>query len=82
MTRMEKTADSGKTTLIEVTDNGCGMTDEIKAHLFERFFTTKAGHGIGLGLLVAQKIIREHDGRISIESEAGKGTTVSVHLPA
>lgn len=82
MTRMEKTADSGKTTLIEVTDNGCGMTDEIKAHLFGRFFTTKAGHGIGLGLLVAQKIIREHDGRISIESEAGKGTTVSVHLPA
>jgi signal transduction histidine kinase len=81
-TKIEKAGDSGKTILIEVTDNGCGMTDEIKAHLFERFFTTKAGHGIGLGLLVAQKIIHEHDGEISIESEAGKGTTVSVQLPA
>ena len=81
-TKIETAADSGETILIEVIDNGCGMTDEVKAHLFQRFFTTKAGRGIGLGLLVTQKIIHDHDGEIFIESEDGKGTTVLVRLPA
>ncbi len=81
-TKIETAADSGEIILIEVTDNGCGMTDEIKSHLFHRFFTTKAGRGIGLGLLVTQKIIRDHGGEIFVESEFGKGTTVLVRLPA
>lgn len=81
-TRVEKDVDSGEIILIEVTDNGCGMTDEIKSHLFHKFFTTKAGRGIGLGLLVTQKIIRDHGGEVSVESEFGKGTTVLVRLPA
>ncbi len=81
-TKTETAADSGETILIEVTDNGCGMTDEVKAHLFHRFFTTKAGRGIGLGLLVTQKIIHDHDGEIFIKSEDGKGTAVLVRLPA
>lgn len=80
-TRAETDADSGEIIIIEVTDNGCGMTDEIKSHLFHKFFTTKAGRGIGLGLLVTQKIIRDHGGEISVESEFGKGTTVLVRLP-
>ena len=81
-TKTETAADSGEIILIEVTDNGCGMTDETKSHLFHRFFTTKAGRGIGLGLLVTQKIIRDHGGEIFVKSEFGKGTTVLVRLPA
>jgi len=81
-TKTETAADSGEIILIEVTDNGCGMTDEIKSHLFHRFFTTKAGRGIGLGLLITQKIIHDHGGEVFIESETGKGTTVLVRLPA
>ncbi len=81
-TKTETAADSGEIIFIEVTDNGCGMTDETKSHLFHRFFTTKAGRGIGLGLLVTQKIIRDHGGEIFVESEFGKGTTVLVRLPA
>jgi signal transduction histidine kinase len=80
-TRVEKDVDYGEIILIEVTDNGCGMADEIKSHLFHKFFTTKAGRGIGLGLLVTQKIIRDHGGEVSVESEFGKGTTVLVRLP-
>jgi signal transduction histidine kinase len=79
-TKMEMDADSGETVLFEVTDNGCGMSDEVKAQLFHRFFTTKAGRGIGLDLLVTQKIIHEHGGKISIDSKDGEGATFSVRL--
>jgi signal transduction histidine kinase len=79
-TKMEMDADSGETVLFEVTDNGCGMTDEVKAQLFHRFFTTKPGRGIGMDLLVTQKIIYEHGGEISIDSKAGDGATFSVRL--
>lgn len=74
-------ADHGKTIHITVMDNGCGMTDEVKGQLFQRFFTTKAGRGIGLGLLVTQKVVHEHGGEILLDSIAGQGTTVSVLLP-
>jgi len=79
-TRLEVDADSGESMLFEVTDNGCGMTDEVKEKLFTRFFSTKAGRGTGLGLLITQKIIHEHGGEISVESKAGQGTTFSVRL--
>jgi signal transduction histidine kinase len=81
-TRVETATASGKSILFEIADNGCGMTDEVKAQLFQRFFSTKAGRGTGLGLLVTQKIIYEHGGEIFIESKAGEGTTVLVRLPA
>ena len=79
-TRLETDAGSGETVLFEVTDNGCGMTDEVKQNLFDRFFSTKGGRGTGLGLLVSQKIIHEHGGEIFVESKAGEGTTFSVRL--
>jgi len=56
------------------------MTDEVKAQLFHRFFTTKPGTGVGFDLLVTQKIIHEHGGEISLESKPGEGTTFSVRL--
>lgn len=80
-TRIRTGVDQVKTIHITVTDNGCGMTDEVKGQLFQRFFTTKAGRGIGLGLLVTQKVVHEHGGEILLESTAGQGTTVSVLLP-
>jgi signal transduction histidine kinase len=79
-TRLETDAGSGETVLFEVTDNGCGMTDEVKQNLFDRFFSTKGGRGTGLGLLVTQKIIHEHGGEIFVESKAGEGTTFSLRL--
>lgn len=79
-TKLERDAESKEYVLIEISDNGCGMTDEVKAELFQRFFTTKMGRGIGLGLLVSQKIIFEHNGDILIDSKAGEGTAVFVRL--
>jgi signal transduction histidine kinase len=79
-TKLEADTDSGEIILFEVTDNGCGMSDEVKARLFARFFSTKAGRGTGLGLLNTQKIVQEHGGEISVESKAGEGTTFSVQL--
>ena len=64
-----------------VTDNGMGMTKEIQGKIFERFFTTKGSKGSGFGLLVTQKTIEEHGGKVTFESEPGKGTTFSLHLP-
>ncbi len=73
----------GDGVLVRVTDIGCGMSPEVKARIFEPLFTTKpAGEGLGLGMDIVHMIIVErHHGRIDIESEQGKGTTVSVWLP-
>lgn len=67
--------------LIEVSDNGCGMSDEVKNKVFSRFFSTKGGQGTGLGLLLSKKIIEEHGGQISFWSEPGKGTTFRILIP-
>jgi PAS domain S-box-containing protein len=65
----------------DVVDNGTGMTEEVRRKIFERFFTTKGSKGSGFGLLVTRKTIEEHGGRVSFESESGRGTTFSLHLP-
>jgi signal transduction histidine kinase len=79
-TKKEIDAESSDMVIFEVADNGCGMTDEVKAQLFHRFFTTKPGLGVGFDLLVTQKIIHEHGGEISLDSKPGEGTTFSVRL--
>lgn len=61
---------------LSVTDTGCGMDKETMQHIFEPFFTTKkTGEGTGLGLALADQIIRTHRGRIRAESTIGRGTT-------
>jgi signal transduction histidine kinase/ActR/RegA family two-component response regulator len=67
---------------VEVQDNGCGMSPEVRQRLGEPFFTTKPpGRGTGLGLTSAFGIVRELGGRIEVESEVGRGTTFRVCLP-
>jgi two-component system, cell cycle sensor histidine kinase and response regulator CckA len=62
---------------LEVSDTGCGMTDEERARIFDPFFTTKAG-GHGLGLAVVQGIVHSHNGVINVSSTFGKGTTFEI----
>ncbi|MBN2063538.1 MAG: PAS domain S-box protein, partial [Sedimentisphaerales bacterium] len=68
---------------VSITDNGCGMTQEVKARMFEPLYTTKpVGEGTGLGMDIVRRIVvDDHGGKIEVESEPGKGTTVTVWLP-
>jgi signal transduction histidine kinase len=66
---------------IEVCDDGAGMSEEVREHIFEDFYTTKGSMGTGLGLVVVRKIISEHGGSVEFESAPGEGTTFTIHLP-
>ena len=68
---------------VKVSDTGSGMSDDVKSHIFDPFYTTKeVGKGTGLGLLIAYTIIeKKHGGKIGFESELGKGTTFFFRLP-
>jgi len=66
--------------LIEIVDTGSGLTPEECERLFTPYYTTKQ-HGTGLGLAVVQSVISDHGGTISVESEAGVGTTFRIELP-
>jgi signal transduction histidine kinase len=72
---------SDGSTIIEVRDDGVGMGAELKEHIFEDFFSSKGDQGTGLGLMVTQKIVREHGGRITFRSEKGAGTTFTLIFP-
>jgi signal transduction histidine kinase len=76
-----RTSMRGDCALLQVADNGTGMTEEVRARCLEPFFSTKDEHGTGLGLGIVYGIIRRHDGSIEIDSAPGKGTTVSITLP-
>ena len=68
---------------VGVTDSGPGMPEEVAARAFEPFFTPKGeGQGTGLGLSISQGIVKEHGGRISLDTKVGAGATFTVELPA
>lgn len=66
---------------LSVEDNGGGMPEGVLAHVFEPFFSTKS-HGRGLGMAAVYGIIKNHEGWIGVDSEEGRGTRVSLYLPA
>ncbi len=71
---------SGGSLLTAITDEGGGILPEVRANLFQPFFTTKSG-GTGLGLSISQRILEGHNGQIRLFSQPGIGTTVVVRLP-
>ena len=73
---------STNTVSVEVSDDGPGLAPELRTKIFDAFFTTKpVGEGTGLGLAVAYNIVKDHGGRIRVESEPGRGTSFVVELP-
>jgi PAS domain S-box-containing protein len=71
-----------KKLLIEIEDNGQGITEKAKKRIFEPFFTTKeSAEGSGLGLFIAYQIIKEHKGEIFVDSEENLGTKINILLP-
>ena len=72
----------GDHVVVEVTDNGTGMTEEVRRRIFDPFFTTKPiGEGTGLGLSICHSIVTSMSGALEVESEPGLGTTFRVRLP-
>lgn len=75
-----KNLPEGNYLAMEVSDTGCGMMSDVRAKLFDPFFTAK-GPGRGLGLALIQGIARAHGGTVNVRSAPGQGTTFQVLLP-
>jgi nitrogen fixation/metabolism regulation signal transduction histidine kinase len=75
-----RTRREGEWAVLEVADSGSGLTPEECERLFTPYYTSKA-HGTGLGLAIVQSVISDHGGRISVRSDAGRGTTFVIELP-
>jgi signal transduction histidine kinase len=67
--------------VVRIIDNGGGIPEQIRERIFDPFFTTKpVGHGTGLGLDIAQRLVRHNDGEVTVESRPGR-TEFRVLLP-
>ncbi len=79
---LRTTLEDQQTVRIEVQDNGNGIPQDVLPKIFDPFFTTKAiGQGTGMGLSISYKIIQEHGGKITVDSEEGVGTVFTILLP-
>jgi signal transduction histidine kinase len=71
-----------KEVVLQIKDDGKGMDEKTISQIFDPFYTTKRHHGgTGLGLSIAYGIVKEHKGRIEVESRVGMGTVFSIHIP-
>jgi signal transduction histidine kinase len=75
------TRDEGRNLMVEIKDTGAGIPADKIEHIFDPFFTTRA-EGVGLGLSISYKIIKNHGGEIKAASEMGRGSTFTILLPA
>jgi signal transduction histidine kinase/CRP-like cAMP-binding protein len=66
---------------VEFVDSGTGMPEEVKKRIFEPFMTFGKKHGTGLGMAIVKKVVDDHGGKIEIDSEMGKGTTIRFLIP-
>ncbi|HVG28210.1 MAG TPA: ATP-binding protein [Pyrinomonadaceae bacterium] len=72
----------GARVVVEFADTGCGMTEDVRARIFDPLYTTKArGRGTGLGLVVVSQTLADHGGRIEVESERGRGSRFRLVFP-
>ena len=79
--KIKTRADNGYVEIM-ISDTGCGISKENLPRIFDPFFTTKKiGKGTGLGLNVAYNIVKKHQGKIDVKSDAGKGTTFIIRIP-
>jgi len=76
-----RTRPEGEAVVLEISDTGTGMSEEVRERCLEPFFSTKGERGTGLGLSMVFGIIHRHGGTIDIQSEPGKGTTFALSLP-
>lgn len=76
-----RTGESEAGAWIQVRDTGTGIPDEVRAHLFEPFVTTKGKKGTGLGLWMVRDFVERHGGTIAVQSERGQGTTITLAFP-
>jgi PAS domain S-box-containing protein len=79
--RMGQTDGTAQMVLITVTDTGFGIAEMDLAKIFQPFFTAKKRRGMGLGLPICQRILKNHGGRIEVKSQQGIGTTFAIYLP-
>jgi len=75
-----QTGQTPETVWVSIADTGGGIAPDQISHIFEPFYTTKK-KGTGLGLMIVQRIVRQHGGRIEVESNVGQGTTFRISLP-
>jgi signal transduction histidine kinase len=68
--------------VITVADTGFGIAATDLAKIFQPFFTAKKRRGMGLGLPICRRIVKNHDGRIEVESQPGKGSVCKIYLPS
>ena len=68
--------------LLNVTDNGCGMSEEVQQRIFDAFYPTKpVGTGTGIGMSIVLQILEQHDAKIVVKSELNKGTSIQIYFP-
>jgi signal transduction histidine kinase len=75
---------NAQTVTVSVQDNGIGMTEEVRAHIFEKFFQgdpSREKKGYGIGLAIVSRILQLCNGTITVQSEKNQGSTFSVTLP-